>query len=316
MSNYEATDESVENAPAPRRSFFDRFRADPLLPEAGAGGAPLTAVIAVMSFLAVMSMAALLIINQSAARWTAELKAEATVQVKGASAAEIADNAARIAGLLRATPGVTEVTQRTPEEAAALLKPWLGGGNVSAFLAVPAIIEIKMTPQLRNDMERLRATIANAAPGAVLDDHAGWHGRLATAARSGQALAFAIFLLVLAAACAISAFAARAGLAANQEIVSVLHLVGATDDFIAAEVQRRFFALGFRGSMVGLVAALIALGLLSMATNSSVANQMFMPQFALGRWLALWLFTVPLITCLVTAITARLAVLRALQSEL
>ena len=152
-------------------------------------------------------------------------------------------------------------------------------------------------------------------PGASLDDHASWHGRLATAARSGQALAFTVFLLVMGAACAISIFAARAGLAANHEIVSVLHLVGATDDFIAREVQRRFFLLGLRGAVAGLAAALVALALAGVIARTNVGTDSFLPQFTLGGWMVLWLATVPLVTCFVTALSARLTVLKALRDQ-
>lgn len=306
-------EEGVHDAPPPKRSLLKRMRAEPLLPEAGAGGAPLTAVIAVISFLAVLAMASVLIINTSAGEWTSELRSEITVQVKGVDESEIAARASAAMRILNDTDGVIEATMMTQEEAAALLEPWLGKGNVSAFLNVPAIIEVKIAPSLRGDLDLLRNRLA--AAGATLDDHASWHDRLAAAARSGQALAFTVFLIVMGAACAISIFAARAGLAANHEIVSVLHLVGATDDFIAAEVQRRFFILGLRGSLAGLLAALLALGLASIAMRSGVGADMFLPRFTLGGWMVLWLFAVPIVTCLVTAMTARLTVLRTLREQ-
>lgn len=293
-----------------------RVRRAPLLPEAGAGGAPLTAVIAVISFLAVLAMAAVLIVNRSAEAWTSELRSEITIQVKGADAGAIAAGAAAAMRVLDETEGVIEATRMSQDEAAALLEPWLGRGNAAAFLNIPAIIEVKITPALREDLDLLRNRLEAAAPGASLDDHAAWHGRLAMAARSGQALGFAVFLIVLGAACAISVFAARAGLAANHEIVSVLHLVGATDDFIAAEVQRRFFILGLRGSLVGLAAALGALGLVSLGLKTGVGADTFLPRFTLGGWLALWLLAVPIIVCFVTALTARLTVLRTLRQQL
>lgn len=298
------------------RKSFKRARSSPLLPEAGAGGAPLTAVIAVISFLAVLAMAAVLIINHATSVWTAELRSEITIQVKGASAEEIAEGAQAVMRVLAETEGVIEATERTPEEAAALLEPWLGKGNASAFLNIPALIEVKASPRLRANIDQLRDRLAAAAPSASLDDHASWHDRLARAARSSQALAIVVFLLVMGAACAISIFAARAGLAANHEIVSVLHLVGATDAFIAAEVQRRFFILGLRGAVLGLVSALLALGLASIAIKASAGSDFFLPQFTLGGWLALWLFTVPIVTCFVTALTARLTVLRTLKEQL
>lgn len=308
-------EDGMHDGPPPKRTLMTRMRAEPLLPEAGAGGAPLTAVIAVISFLAVLAMAAVLIINTAASEWTSTLRSEITVQIKGVDADEIAMRTDAAMRVLESTEGVVEASLISQSEAAALLEPWLGQGNAAAFLNVPAIIEVKVAPALRNDLDLLRNRLAAAAPGAALDDHASWHDRLATAARSGQALAFAVFLIVMGAACAISVFAARAGLAANREIVSVLHLVGATDDFIAAEVQRRFFILGLRGAVVGLLAALLALGLAALAMRAGVGADAFLPQFTLGGWLILWLLAVPAVTCFVTALTARLTVLRALQEQ-
>lgn len=299
---------------APRRRFRPQGSA-PLLPEAGAAGAPLTAVIAVMSFLAVLAMASLLMVNRAADEWTSALRSEITIQIKGADAAEIADGVAAALRVLNDTDGVLEATERSREDTAALLEPWLGQGNAGAFLNIPAIIEVKAAPSLRDDLDLLRNRLLAAAPGASLDDHGRWHDRLSGAARSGQALAFGVFLLVMGAACAISIFAARAGLAANHEIVSVLHLVGATDNFIAAEVQRRFFILGLRGALIGLAAAIAALALAGLALKTGGGTETFVPAFDLTGWLLLWLAAAPIATCLVTAITARLTVLKTLREQ-
>jgi cell division transport system permease protein len=304
---------SAGDKPA-RRGLFRRGTA-PLLPEAGAAGAPLTAVIAVMSFLAVLAMATLLIVNHAASEWTSALRSEITVQVKGASAEDISNGVEAAMRVLNDTDGVLEATAQSQKDSAALLEPWLGEGNVEAFLTIPAIIEVKASPTLRDNLDLLRNRLAAAAPGASLDDHARWHDRLASAARSGQALAFGVFLLVMGAACAISIFAARAGLAANHEIVSVLHLVGATDAFIAAEVQRRFFILGLRGALIGLAAALAALVLAGLAVRAGGGADNFLPDLRLGGWMVLWLVTAPIATCLVTALTARLTVLNTLSKQ-
>lgn len=308
-------EQDAENAVSAPARKFRRQRSAPLLPEAGAAGAPLTAVIAVMSFLAVLAMASLLLVNRAADEWTSALRSEITVQIKGADAQEIADSVAAAMRVLNDTDGVLEATEKSREDAAALLEPWLGQGNADAFLNIPAIIEVKAAPTLRDDLDLLRNRLLAAAPGATLDDHSRWHDRLAGAARSGQAMAFGVFLLVMGAACAISIFAARAGLAANHEIVSVLHLVGATDNFIATEVQRRFFILGLRGALIGLAAAVAALTLAGLALKTGGRAENFVPAFDLTGWLLLWLLVAPVATCLVTAVTARLTVLKTLNEQ-
>ena len=296
-------------------SSFKRLRSEPLLPEAGAGGAPLTAVIAVISFLAALSLAAFLVIASAAGEWTQELKTSFTVQIKGADAALIKANTDEVVRILSSQSGVIETTVVEPDEAAKLLEPWLGKGNIGDYLNVPAIVEVRAEENVRNDLELLQSRLTAAAPGAVIDDHGEWHGRLSAAARSGQLLAFSIFMLILAAACAIAVFAARAGLAANEKIVSLLHLVGATDQFIANEVQRRFIILGLRGSLAGLGIALIAILLTGIAAETTSGDRFFLPGFDFNWLFVIYLLIVPVAICFVTAISARLTVLRALKSS-
>ncbi|MGF1544637.1 MAG: cell division protein FtsX [Parvularculaceae bacterium] len=291
-----------------------RRRPSPLLPEAGAAGGSLTAVLAVIAALAALALAALVAINVAANAWTEELAASMTVQVKGVDRAEIAARADAAVAALETAPGVVDVRLRSPREAAQLLEPWLGE-NADRYLNVPAIIEVKVEPAVRDDLEALRARLAAAAPGVVLDDHGDWNLILASAARGGQLAAFGVFTLILAAACAVAAFAARAGLAANADIVSLLHLIGATDDFIAAEVQRRFLAIGLKGALAGLVvAARVAFFAIAVAGARGGAN-VFAPGLALHPGLLLPAIAVPLAICLASAASARIAVLRSLRRE-
>lgn len=235
-----------------------------------------------------------------------------TVQVKGADAAEIEARLAAAEKILSETPGVAGYEVIASADAAKLLEPWLGEGNLAA-LNVPALIEVRLSDQARRDVAALSDRLEAIAPGLALDDHGGWNDRLASAARSGQALAFFVFALVMGAACAISIFAARAGLSANADVVSLLHLVGATDDFIASEVQRRFTVIGLRGAVVGLATALFLLSLFAVATRARGGDGFLLPGLSIGPGLVLPLLAVPIAICLVTAVAARLTVLRTLR---
>lgn len=308
--------EEDARAPLVRQRLWERFRSEPLLPEAGAAGAPLTAAIGVMSFLAALALAALLFIVSAASEWTSELKSGVTIQIKGADPEIIRTQADAAMAALNATAGVIDARALSPEETARLLEPWLGKGNVAAYLNVPALIEARVSDELRGDLQSLETRIKAVAPGAVVDDHKQWRDRLSAAAWSGQALALGVFLLILGAAAAISAFAARAGLAANSEVVSILHLVGATDAFIANEVQRRFLILALRGSLGGLVLAAFALGLAAFALRAAGGGADFVPNLHLGPGLMATLLAVPMALCLVTAAIARMTVLATLSREM
>ena len=291
-----------------------RLWSKPLLPEAGAAGAPLTAVIAVISFLAALALAGFLVITSATMAWTDALRASFTIQVKGADAAAIDQSMTAVKRVLDTTDGVAAYEIMPSEDAAKLLEPWLGKSNIPDYLNVPALITVDVEESLRRDMSLLKNRLSAAAPNAVVDDHQAWRDRLAAAARSGQMLAFGVFSLIVGAACAVAIFAARAGLAANEHVVSLLHLVGATDQFIANEVQRRFMILGARGSAIGLLAAITTLAIFGLSAQSASGDQFFLPGFDFTAWLAFSLLSVPIAICLVIAIAARMTVLSALRA--
>lgn len=289
-----------------------RMKLSPLFPEAGSGGAPLTALLAVISALACLALAAFVLIADAARDWTRDLNASATVQVKGETPQEIDQRVALALKALGSADVVAEARPVSRAEAEKLLEPWLGAGNLEG-LNVPALIDLKLRDGGRARIDEVRAMLAAASPGLTLDDHGDWNRRLAAAAKSGQALAFSVFVLIMAAACAIAMFASRAGLAANAEVVSLLHLVGATDDFIAREVQRRFTLIGLRGSLIGLGVALFGLFLVALGARARGATGLLMPGLTISWGVVTPLLLVPIAVCLATAISARLTVLRTLR---
>ncbi|MCI5044846.1 MAG: ABC transporter permease [Aquisalinus sp.] len=287
----------------------------PLLPEAGAAGTPLVAVIMVICFLASLALAGFFAVSEAANDWTSDLRGSVTVQIKGQDAITIASDTGKAMEFLRDTDGVISARALSREETVGLLQPWLGTSNLPASLPVPGLIEMEVTPALRQQLGDLAANLSVAAPGATIDDHSTWNDSLAASARTVQIFSFGVFALIMGAVCVVIIFATKAGLAANKEIVDVLHLVGATDRYIALEVQRRFLVLGLRGAMAGVVLAAVCILVLVMAFGSGIGAGYFLPDLSGGGGLFFYLLSVPLMTCLVAAWTARTTVLRTLAKR-
>lgn len=292
-----------------------RMKRQALLPEAGAAGAPLTVVIAVICFLASLSLTGFVSISQAAKDWTADLRGSITVQVKGSDVDQIADDTAAVLEFLQGTEGIISAEPLSREEAGKLLEPWLGKDNLPASLPVPGIIAVVVAPDMRGDLDGLAEDLTAVVPNATIDDHGAWNASLAASARVVQVFAFGIFAMIMLAVCTVIIFAARAGLAANKEVVDVLHLVGATDLFIAKEVQRRFIILGLRGSLIGVISAAIAVVVAVTVAGGSIDNSYFLPTFKTNLGLFAWLMIVPLLTCSVAAWSARTTVMKTLAQR-
>jgi len=228
-----------------------------LVPADFIAGRSLIIVIAIMTFLAALSAGAAMLVARASADWRKDASREASVQLRVQPGRDIDADVATAVALLQATPGVKEVRAYSRAESEALLAPWLGQGLDLSELPTPRMIVIKTDAEKRADLADLARKVAEAVPGAALDDHRIFLARLGDMADAMVAAAGGIFLLVVAAMAVVIASATRAAVATNREIVEVLHLVGAADSFVAREFQRRFLALGFRGAAIGGGAAIL-----------------------------------------------------------
>ncbi|MDE2018656.1 MAG: ABC transporter permease [Hyphomicrobiales bacterium] len=235
--------------------FADRAE-EALVPARSIAGRSLVVVVAIMTFLAGLAAGVGVIVLDASAGWRGQAASEATIQVPPAAGRDGEADVAALAKLAAAAKGVAAARVETPAQSAALLSPWLGPGLDLAGLPVPRLIEVKLAGATPEDLAALGAAAAKAVPGASLDDHRVWLARLTAAADSVIALTVFVLALVVAATLLAVGFATRGAMAGNAEIISVLHLVGAQDRFVAAQFQRHFLRLGLRGAALGGAAAL------------------------------------------------------------
>ncbi|MEI6986237.1 MAG: hypothetical protein WCK65_08915 [Rhodospirillaceae bacterium] len=283
-------------------------------------------IMAVMVYLAIVALAGSMVLAGMAGRWESGLTGRLTVQiaslpdegVRVARGGTAADTTAPLAlrteltlALLRGTPGVTRAEAVTTAAAHKLLEPWLGTALLDD-LPLPALIDVTVAPDGRLDVTALADRLARSVPGARLDNHAAWLTDLRMLAHTAQMVALAVVMLVGGAAVAAVVFAVRTGLAIHSPVVELLHIMGATDNYVARQFEAHVMGLALRGGMVGLGLALVTVLALHQATGDASAG--LLPEMGLEstEWLAL--LAVPVVAALLAVVTARWTVLRALVS--
>ena len=246
--------------PPPRREV-------PLVPAASIAGRALVTVIAIMTFLASLAAGSAMLVAGTSREWQGAVGREMTVQVRPVQGRDTDAEVAKTAAICRAAAGVGSVEVFDKARAEKLLEPWLGPNLDLADLPIPRLIVLRIAPGGTLDLDALRTALARDVPGASLDDHRTWRGRLSAMADTLVAMAVMVFLLVLTALALAVTFATRGVMAGNREIVSILHFVGAEDRFIAREFQRHFLRLGLEGAGAGGVLACLAFALAGLATR-------------------------------------------------
>ena len=311
---------------APRQGGDKRLpaalrRNAPLVPVDSAGGQALAAVIAILTFLAALCAGGAELVAASSAQWRSDIAREVTIQVRPNAQRSMEADVERAAALARGVPGVEGAHAFSKAESERLLEPWLGTGLDFNDLPVPRIIVIKLQREARPDFAPLRQSLREQVPGATLDDHGLWVSRLSAMANTIISIGVFLVTLVLVAAGLAVVFATRGAMAGNKEVVDVLHFVGAEDDFIAKEFQRRFFRLGLRGSAVGAGGALVLatiLGLVTRSWRASPAGDQIEALF--GSFSLSWrgyglVVAIALVVAVVTGVVSRLTVRRFLNGN-
>lgn len=273
-----------------------------------------SALVAIMVFLAGFAAAGGFAVYNVTADWSDELARNMTVQVVHADAAERRRQSEAAIDVLLSTPGIERAERLETDAITALLEPWLGEGNVSEDLPLPSLISVTLAPDASINHEALAAAIRQAAPDAALDDHQQWMGHLSDLADAVQGAAALAGLLIAFATAAIVVFATQARLAGHRETIDIIHLIGAEDRLIASEFRTHFGLVGLKGGLLGAAAAALGLLLLSFLARDLAGG--FVPGLVLAPWQMLVLLGLPLLTALLAMLTADITVRRTLAQTL
>jgi cell division transport system permease protein len=264
-------------------------------------------LIALMVYLAALAASGALALDRDLASWDRGLSGALTVELPPAGR-DAHDLDAAVAAL-RAAPGVLSARALTRDEVAQLLQPWLGA-ELPRELSLPRLIDLRIVPGAA-DPAALAALVQKAAPGAELDDHPAWLGRLATLVREIEATAIAVVVLIGAAAVLTVIFTTRAGLSMHRDVIELLHLMGARDGYIARQFDRQALRLGLVGGALGIALALATVLALGEAAGAAA---LLGGGLGLGPLDYAALALLPVAAALLAMATARLTVLRALAS--
>ncbi|WP_169543457.1 cell division protein FtsX [Sneathiella aquimaris] len=271
----------------------------------------LPVVISSMIFLASLALAGLFSIHSAVQDWSNAVSGNLTVEIAYEEGTNL-DKKVRIAtDFLKTFPGLEKVQPLDKSDTAKLLEPYLGRADVIKNLPLPRLIEVTIAEGSSVDLLAAAKKLSDAVPGAVLNTHRPWLNKMILLARSVQILAGAIMLLISIVTVIIVIFAARTGMVMHQDIIEVLHLIGAQDKYIARQFQNYFTRLSFLGALPGLFLALLVMQIFSFLAGRLDASLITAPTMILEGWVALSML--PVLVALLTRYTVRWIVLGSLK---
>lgn len=293
-------------------------RAAPIVPSGSIAGQALATLIAIMSFLACVTVGGVSLVQQSAGSWQSQISREATIQIRPAQDFDIETALVDARAIAAAFDGVRDARIIDVEETVALLEPWLGSGLDIDALPVPRLVVITIDESSPPDFAAMALAITEAVDNATLDDHRTWVDRLISMARTTVFFGIAVLILVLAALLLTVVFATRGAMSSNHEVIEVLHFIGARGGYIARQFERRFFMIGLAGSTFGALAAILlgfavsAWGRANVTTAQGEQLAAFFGDFSIPGSAYFGICLVLILVSFATAVTTRWTVIRTL----
>lgn len=279
----------------------------------GAGAHLVAWASGLMVFFVTLALAVNLGLNAVTESWVTGLAGSVTVEIKPPLAekerAAFDDKVKKVLWLTQQHQDVAESHALSREEIVSLITPWLGE-TAPDSLPLPAIIDVKLAPGA--DTARLAADVRRLVPDAAIDSHAGALDDVQTLVATARLFVLLLTGVIVFVTAASIGGIVRSKLAIHAQEVETLHLVGASDEYIARQFRHHTLKGAFRGALLGVFLMLLALFGISHMTHA--VDAAIFPHMRLSplHWGLLVVFPV-LAGSLIAHLTAQRTVMRELS---
>lgn len=273
-----------------------------------------------MVFIATLICAFALITYSSVQAWYDNISGSLTVQIpsydkEGKSRKDVLQNDIETAlTILRSTDGITGANVLDDSQMDLLMAPWMGDQVATSELPLPKIIDVSVDTHHLPDLAQIKADLAEQVPLAVLDSHRVALADLVDLAYNIIKLVGGVLLLLLVSMAFSIMFVTQSGLKVHQQVIALIHLMGAGDFYITRQFANRSFVISLTGSLIGFALALPVMMGFAYCLNNLTGSFILIPALSGMQWGVL--IAIPFLAAVLAYLTAFRTVWSALKRSL
>lgn len=313
-----ASEKKGKKAPSMLESFKDRRSGYDLPLGQSSDTKFLLILVTLMVFLAVLSLSGSLALHDMSARWSSGLENKVTIEIPIEtkdghllSQDTVRKETENLQIKLENHPFVKSARILKDKEIGALLDPWIGQDLLFSEIPLPGLIALEIREDAPTTLDDFRYDLSEMSRYANLEDHQDWLGELIHFAEILQSLSLIISAIIIGTTITAIIAAVRSRLAIHQKEVELLHLIGASDAYIARQFQRHMTIIAFKGSILGTFLGLVAVFILMVFSH--LIDSPLIPSLEISFISFLILLALPLFFPVITSATAYQTVLRSLK---
>lgn len=245
----------------------------------------MTAVMGIMTFLAVMALGISIAIGTSVARWNRQWNVFATIQVTDKAKTPVVEKILR-----DNSDKIENIRIVSADEMSDLMRPWMNGGNNVLEKYLPDMFEVKF--KTASGMNEIGKSIRPSARFITHNDalrpsvSAGW--------KMVTILAIVLVMIIGTIGMCVSFIARNTALLHKREL-EILNQIGASDSFISRQMQIIVTKICVVACGCGFLVALPIIGIILSVAHSARTGLMAMLGISGGGWIALCLMPIAII---------------------
>ncbi len=270
--------------------------------------------IVVSVFLFSITLAAFFVISAMISSWNKSIVDGLSVQIMPSEQVLSADEellrVGKVIQFFEGFENVEKVIQIKDSQIQKLMRPWLGQNVDLKELPMPKLLDVRLKNGKFFDYDKAAAQLKDVAPYASMDNYAIWLQKLVKSASSLKALSVFVLMLVLITTSFSIMYAVQTSLKIHQNIIEILHIMGATDDYIGKQYAKRIFIVALLASIIGSILSILALLMISYISANLDTGLIASATLTHFHWALLALLPLP--TSLFAMLTALISVKRTL----
>ncbi len=227
------------------------------------GGRFLSILMGLMTFLMMMTLSASFVLSAMNARWSKGLENKATIEISAQdqndaslSQEQIEEQTSKIQDFLQNHPAISQSVIMDKKDIMSLVSPWLGNNVGLENVPLPGIITINFKNNIIYDVADIEDGIQSIAPQARLDTHEGWLNDVLSFTDAIKLAAILMTLIITVTTIVAVGGAIQSRMAVYREELELLHLMGASDNYISKQLQKYAFLTILKGAIIGMVLGL------------------------------------------------------------
>jgi cell division transport system permease protein len=312
---------------------FKKYTYDISLDE-GVGARLVSWVTGLMVFFVTLTLALNFGLSSVAKTWVTGLSGTLTVEIKpplspadgekisAQSQRKFEDSIRNVLAMLKNNASVRAARQLSEPEIKNLIEPWLGQGTgqdtgqgsaadaALDAIPLPALIDIKLAPDA--DVQKIRTSLKIIEPDATVDSQSDALSNVKTLVNTATLFMLLLTGVITGLAVVTISGIVRSKLLIHQSEVETLHLIGASDEYIARQFRQHTLRGTLRGALAGLGCLLLTMFVIGAATHTIESS--FLPHLKLMPLQWAVLLIVPLVSgALIAHLTAQATVLKELS---